>query len=111
MKVQAYYTAFGLVQLGISSKAAGKLENKKKFVGQELDTEFDLNWYQFKYRNHDPQIGRFVQIDPLASHYVHNSTYAYAENRVIDGVDLEGLEHVDFRDMKNVEDWGAGKKH
>lgn len=35
---------------------------------------------------------RFLRIDPLASEYVHNSTYAYAENRVIDGIDLEGLE-------------------
>ncbi|MEM0942295.1 MAG: Tox-REase-5 domain-containing protein, partial [Bacteroidota bacterium] len=34
------------------------------------------------------------QIDPLASDYVHNSTYAFAENRVVDGIDLEGLEYV-----------------
>jgi hypothetical protein len=45
-----------------------------------------------RFRNHDPQIGRFIQIDPLADKYVYNSTYAYAENRVINGIDLEGLE-------------------
>jgi RHS repeat-associated protein len=77
---------------GISSKAAGKLENKKKFINQELDEDLGLNWYQFRYRNHDPQIGRFIEIDPLAHKYVYNSTYAYAENRVINGFDLEGLE-------------------
>ena len=77
---------------GISYKSAGGMENKKKFVGQELDDDLGLNWYQFKWRNHDPQIGRFIEIDPLADKYVYNSTYAYAENRPIDGVDLEGLE-------------------
>jgi RHS repeat-associated protein len=77
---------------GISSKAAGRLENKLKFIHQPLDDDLGLNWYQFKFRNHDPQIGRFVQVDPLAAEYVHNSTYAYAENRVINSIDLEGLE-------------------
>jgi hypothetical protein len=31
-------------------------------------------------------------LDPLASSYPHNSPYAFSENRVIDGVELEGLE-------------------
>jgi len=41
---------------------------------------------------HDPRIGRFFAIDPLAPQYPHNSTYAFSENRLIDGVELEGLE-------------------
>lgn len=85
---------------GMSSKALNTtLENKKKFVSQELDDDFGLNWYQFRFRNHDPQIGRFVQIDPLAAQYVNNSTYAYAENDIIRAIDLEGLEKyiVTFR--------------
>jgi RHS repeat-associated protein len=77
---------------GISSKAAGGIENKQKFTSQILDDDFGLNWYQMRFRNMDPQIGRFVQIDPLAPNYVHNSTYAYAENDVIRAIDLEGLE-------------------
>ena len=90
---------------GISSKAAGSLETKQKFVSQELDEELDLNWYQFRFRNHDPQIGRFIQIDPLASDYEYNSTYAYAENKVIDGIDLEGLEHIS---NKQFQEYGYG---
>lgn len=43
---------------------------------------------------HDPAIGRFMQIDPLSEKYVYNSTYAFSENRVIDGLEFEGLEHV-----------------
>jgi RHS repeat-associated protein len=61
-----------------------------------LDTDLGWNTYQMRWRTMDPQIGRFLQIDPLAPKYVHNSTYAYAENRVINGVDLEGLEWENF---------------
>jgi len=77
---------------GVSSKSAGSLVNKRKFVSQELDDDLGLNLYQFKFRNHDPQIGRFIEIDPLADKYSDNSTYAYAENKPISGIDLEGLE-------------------
>lgn len=49
---------------GISSKAAGKLENRKKFNGIEHTTELDLNTYDAFFRNADPQIGRWWQIDP-----------------------------------------------
>jgi hypothetical protein len=54
-----------------------------------------LNWDSFKWRNYDYAIGRFMCIDPLAEKYTYNSPYAFAENRVIDGRELEGLEWVD----------------
>ncbi|MBF4508830.1 hypothetical protein IRZ83_19340, partial [Flavobacterium sp. JLP] len=37
-------------------------------------------------------------LDPLSKQYVHNSPYAFAENRVIDGIELEGLEFLDKDD-------------
>jgi RHS repeat-associated protein len=91
---ETQYYPFGLVQQGISSKAVafGQPENKKKFTGQELDDDLELNWYQFVFRSMDPQIGRFLQVDPLSDKYPYNSTYAYAENRVINSIDVEGLE-------------------
>jgi RHS repeat-associated protein len=93
---ETHYYPFGLT-MGISSKALnfGNPENKYKFVKQLLDDDLGLNLYQFKFRNHDPQIGRFIEIDPLANDYEYNSTYAYAENRVINGIDLEGKEFFD----------------
>ncbi len=95
---ETHYYPFGLTMAGISSKAlkTNYAENKKKFVSQELDDDLGLNWYQFRFRNHDPQIGRFLQIDPLADEYEYNSTYAYAENRPTTGIDLEGLEFFDL---------------
>jgi len=41
---------------------------------------------------HDPRVGRFFAVDPLAYNYPHNSPYAFSENDVISHVELEGLE-------------------
>lgn len=57
-----------------------------------MQDDFDLNWYAFKWRNHDPAIGRFFNVDPLAMDYVYNSPYAFSENQVVAHVELEGLE-------------------
>jgi RHS repeat-associated protein len=64
------------------------------FQGQEQDNEIkgEGNSINYKYRVHDPRLGRFLSIDPLFKDYPHNSPYAFSENRVIDGVELEGLE-------------------
>ena len=51
---------------GISSKAAGGVANNKKYNGYEFNGDFDINLYETFYRSHDPQIGRFWQIDPKA---------------------------------------------
>ena len=90
---ETHYYPFGLTMAGISGKAAKGLQNKNKtFQGQKFDDDLGINYYSFKYRNHDPQIGRFIEIDPLAEKYVYNSTYAFSENKVTRHVELEGLE-------------------
>ena len=43
---------------------------------------------------HDPRLGRFLSRDPLSKSYPWNSPYAFSENRVIDGLELEGLEVI-----------------
>jgi len=61
---ETHYYPFGLTMSGISSKAAGKLENKYKYNGYEFNSDFDINTYESFYRSHDPQLGRFWQPDP-----------------------------------------------
>src|SRR5690625_426485 len=63
-----------------------------KYQGQERQDELGLNWDSFKWRNYDYAIGRFFNIDPLAEQYSYQSPYNFAENRVVDGRKLEGLE-------------------
>ncbi|MGD1846912.1 MAG: RHS repeat domain-containing protein [Salibacteraceae bacterium] len=67
------------------------------FQGQEKDDEFKMgigNNYAYTYRMHDPRIGRFLSIDPLAQKFPFYSTYAFSGNRVIDAFELEGMEPV-----------------
>ncbi|PKR80103.1 hypothetical protein CW751_11400 [Brumimicrobium salinarum] len=64
------------------------------FQGQEMNDEVkgEGNSVNYKYRMHDPRVGRFFNVDPLASKFPHNSPYAFSENRVLDAIELEGLE-------------------
>jgi RHS repeat-associated protein len=71
-------------------------EYRYGFQGQEKDNEIkgEGNSINYKYRMHEPRIGRFFAVDPLTSKYPHNSPYAFSENRVLDAIELEGLESV-----------------
>jgi hypothetical protein len=65
-----------------------------RFQNQEKIEDFGLNLNWFKYRPFDPQTGRGWQIDRLADEYVHNSPYAFSENKVTNHIELDGLEAV-----------------
>lgn len=69
-------------------------EYRYGFQGQEIDNEVkgDGNSVNFKYRMHDPRIGRFFAIDPLVKDYPWNSPYAFSENKLIQFIELEGAE-------------------
>ena len=87
IKENQYYP-FGLVQKGISSKAFGRLENKKKFNGYEENETFDLNWLESFYRTYDPQLGRFRQLAPKPDERI--SLYSAMGNNPISLNDLLG---------------------
>jgi RHS repeat-associated protein len=80
---ETHYYPFGLPMAGISSKALAfrNPENKIKFNGAELNTDFDLNQYEFFYRNYDPQIGRWHSLDTKPTDMV--SLYAAMANNPI----------------------------
>ncbi|MCX6207056.1 MAG: RHS repeat-associated core domain-containing protein [Bacteroidetes bacterium] len=101
MLYNSYYP-FGLTMAGISSKAVGKLENKNKLFGKELQSkEFSdgsgLEWYDYGMREYDAQIGRFFRVDPISEKFYYLSTYQYCSNNPIKNVDLDGAEGLDFR--------------
>jgi RHS repeat-associated protein len=64
------------------------------FQAQEHDDEVkgDGNSVNYTFRIHDPRLGRFFVLDPLASEFPHNSPYAFSENKVIHMIELEGRE-------------------
>jgi RHS repeat-associated protein len=61
---------------GISSKAAGSLENKYKYNGIEFENDLDINTYDAFFRELDPQTGRWWQIDPKIEKMEAWSPYA-----------------------------------
>jgi len=64
------------------------------FQGQELDNEIkgEGNSLNYKFRMHDPRVGRFFATDPLDYKFPWNSPYAFSENKLIHAIELEGLE-------------------
>lgn len=95
---------------GISSKAVGKLDNKKKFNGIEHTTDLDLNQYDAFFRTMDPQVGRWWQIDPkpnemfspyaamannplLYSDPLGDTTWIYGRNGALVGTINDGLKN------------------
>lgn len=89
------YFPFGMTMPGRSFVDP---ENSYRYGFQNQETVKEL-WngaISYKYRIEDPRLGRFFSVDPLAPKYPHNSPYAFSENRVIDGVELEGLEWAPY---------------
>ncbi|MBL0744974.1 RHS repeat domain-containing protein [Chryseolinea lacunae] len=94
------YYPFGLAYN--SYQRENSVKNRFKFQGQECIDALDLGWDSFKWRNHQPEIGRFFSIDPLAEKYFYNSPYAFSENKVTSHIELEGLEAVNATDASFV---------
>lgn len=97
MEVNSYYP-FGLQQNGIGLIAAGTLHNYKNTFRSRSSMSF---WAWICMSSNTvwviPQIGRFWQVDPLADKYTYNSTYAFSENKIINAIELEGLESKDVQ--------------
>lgn len=103
---ETHYYPFGLVMSGISSQALpSNAPNRIKFNGYEQQNkEFSdgsgLEWYDYKHRFYDNQIGRFFTQDRLADEYVYYSPYQFAGNEVPNAIDLDGLEPLRSNDSK-----------
>ncbi|MCJ7936144.1 MAG: DUF6443 domain-containing protein [Chryseobacterium sp.] len=84
------YYPFGMEYQGYNGTNTQNQHYRYGFQGQERQQE--TGWNSFKYRNSIPELGRFFNIDPLSEKYAYNSTYAFQENKLGLGKELEGLE-------------------
>ena len=100
--VESYYTAdiqtrqmyypFGMVMP--NGDNLNMADHTYGFQGQLNDNEVKGagNSVNFKYRMHDPRLGRFFAVDPLTGKYPYYTPYSFSGNRVIDMIELEGTE-------------------
>lgn len=70
----------------IGSVMFNTITSKVEYIIPEDDLE------RVRIAKRDREVSRFLSLDPLKSSFPWNSPYAFSENRVIDGIELEGLE-------------------
>ena len=72
------------------------------FNGKEDDNE--TGWQDYGMRVYNPKLSRFFSVDPLYTSYPWNSSYAFAENIPIGGIDLDGGEFKSLHQY-TMESW------
>lgn len=89
------YYAFG-AQMPGRTYAASATGYRYGFNGKENDNEVKGTGNQQDYgmRIYDPQIGRFLSVDPLTPSYPELTPYQFASNTPIQAIDLDGKEAV-----------------
>ncbi len=61
------------------------------FNGKEKDPEFQNN-YDYGFRIYNPNIAKFLSVDPLTKGYPYYTPYQFAGNKPIVAIDLDGAE-------------------
>ena len=100
LQEDAYYP-FGMNIAGLSS-ANSSPENKYKYNGKELQSEFGLDWYDYGFRYYDAALARFTTPDPMAERYLEHTPYNYVFNNPINGIDPDGNDGKLVKDGKNL---------
>ena len=69
------------------------------YNGMEKDEEVkgEGNSINYEARMHDPRVGRFLSLDPLAKQFPSLTPYQFASNDPIESIDLDGQERYDYR--------------
>jgi RHS repeat-associated protein len=78
------YYPFGETSFGSYGK------KRYRFCGKEKDEESGLYYYGARY--YSPWTCRFISVDPLAEKYAHLTPYNYAGNKVINYIDIDGMQ-------------------
>jgi len=84
------YYPFGLEVEASSFNRVDLLGSDYLYNGKEIQTELDLNWYDYGARMYMPDIGRFSTIDRFGEKYYALTPYQYAASNPILFIDVNG---------------------
>lgn len=102
-----HYYPFGGTISTLSSSAPLSKPNNFKVQSKELQTEFDLDWFDFEARFYDPQIARTTTHDPHADSYLTLSPYSWVANNPMLIIDPTGKDIVTSSSNITLEGWKA----
>jgi RHS repeat-associated protein len=92
---EVHYDPWGLVMQDESYFApASPAENSGLFNGKELQTLADLHLYDYHWRQYDPQLGRWHNVDAMADKFHGLSPYNYCLNNPVMITDPDGREPI-----------------
>jgi len=66
-----------------------ELINKFLYNGKEQQEQ--TNYYDYGFRQYEPQLGRWHVADAMAENYFSTSPYAYTRNDLVNRIDVMGL--------------------
>ena len=91
IKSYSDYYPFGMLLPGRHGNSG---DYRYGFQGQEMDNEIkgEGNSINYKFRMHDPRVGRFFAVDPMVHAYPWYTPYQFSGNTPIMSTELEGLE-------------------
>lgn len=84
-----HYYPFGLT-VQLDQNTSVNTEQPHKYQGIELERYFGLEMYETFYRGLDPQLGRFMQVDPKAEVNYGLSPYVSMDNNPVSKMDPMG---------------------
>jgi len=84
----AYYP-FGMTIAGLDY-SYNNHTNKYLYNGKELQSDLNLNLYDYGARFYDPVIGRWNSVDPLADQRSWVSPYNFVQNNPLNRIDPDG---------------------
>jgi RHS repeat-associated protein len=101
------YYPFGMIMPGRNYNNGTTKDYRYGFNGKENDNEVkgEGNQQDYGMRIYDPRLGKFLSVDPLKDEFPWNSPYAFAENDVINNIDLDGAEKLSKDELLEFQKW------
>ncbi len=97
------YYPFGLSIAGLSSRRDRASMNNYLYNGKELQSELNLDIYDFETRGYDFELAKTWQIDPHLENYTDWSPYSWTGDNPITMVDPSGTDWYRSQENGNLE--------